>query len=85
MHRPSKQSCSTRVTETFQSRDAGVLSQLPLFVQEISPLVVTRKSVIHVHVLLELSDNLVNTKGFAASSDALAEAHLKTYHNAELK
>lgn len=85
MHHPSNQSCSTRVTETFQGWDAGVLSQLPLFVQESFPFVLTRKSAIHVDVLLGLSDNLVRSKGFAASSEALEQAHLKKFHDAELK
>ena len=73
------------MTESFQSWDAGVLSQLPLFVQEKFPFVLSRKSAIHVDVLLELSDNLVHSKGFAASSEALAQAHLKKFHDAELK
>ncbi len=36
-------------------------------------------------MLLELSDNLVHLKGFAASSETLQQAHLKKYHDAEVK
>ena len=59
------------VTESFPSWDAGVLSQLPLFVRESFPFVLTRKSAIHVDVLEEITDNLVHAKGFATSRAAL--------------
>ena len=73
------------VPESFSSWDAGVLSQLPLFVRESFPFVLTRKSAIHVDVLEEITDNLVHAKGFAASRAALEQAHLKEFHAKELK
>ena len=73
------------VPASFSSWDAGVLSQLPLFVRESFPFVLTRKSAIHVDVLEEITDNLVHAKGFAASRAALEQAHLKEFHAKELK
>eukprot|EP00904_Undaria_pinnatifida_P000542 jgi/Undpi1/10489/HiC_scaffold_29.g12939.m1 len=43
------------------------------------------KSAVHADVLEEITDNLVHTKGFAASRAALEQAHLKKFHARELK
>eukprot|EP00903_Cladosiphon_okamuranus_P019959 g18342.t1 len=74
-----------RVPESFSSWDSEVLKLLPLFVRESFPFILTRKSAIHLDVLEELTDNLVNGKGFAASRAALEQAHQKTFHTRELK
>lgn len=79
------QNCKTRVPETFQSWDPKVLEQLPLFVRESFPFFLTRKSAIHLDVIAEITDNLMHAKGFAASYGALLQAHLKKFHDAELK
>lgn len=73
------------VPESFSSWDAGVLEQLPLYVQESFPFVLTRKSAIHEDVVAEITDNLLHGKGFAASRAALEQAHLKEFHAKELK
>lgn len=73
------QSCSTRVPGYFQSWNPDVVAQLPLFVQESFPFFLTRKSAIHNDVIAEISDNLVHAKGFAASREALAQAHMKKF------
>lgn len=39
----------------------------------------------HRDVVHELSDNLVHGKGLSASSEALAQAHLKRFHDCELR
>lgn len=60
-----------------------------MYVQESFPFCLTRKSAIHRDVIAEwtdnLTDNLMHVKGFAASSGALKQAHLKNFHDAELK
>eukprot|EP00904_Undaria_pinnatifida_P012833 jgi/Undpi1/8680/HiC_scaffold_25.g11145.m1 len=73
------------ISESFSSWDAGVLSQLPLFVRESFPFVLIRKSAIHADVLEEITDNLVHAKGFTASRAASEQAHLKEFHARELK
>lgn len=61
------------------------MAQLPLFVREIFPCVLTRKSAVHLDVMEEVTDNLVHAKGFAASRAALEQAHRKEFHAKELK
>lgn len=77
--------CKTRVAESFEVWDAGVLPQLPLFVQDSLPFLLTRKSAIHRDLIAEGSDNVVDSKSIAASAEALAQAHLKYFHDAELR
>ena len=62
-----------------------MLSQLPLFVQDSFPFFLTRKSGIHRDLIAEVSDNVVHAKSIAASAEALAQAHLKRFHDAELR
>ena len=45
----------------------------------------TRKSAIHRDLIAEVSDNVVHAKSFAASAEALAQAHLKRFHDTELR
>ena len=73
------------VPESFSSRDAEVLSQLPLFMRESFTFVLTRKSANNTDVLEEITDDLVHAQGFAASRAALEQVHLKEVHARELK
>ena len=72
------------VPEKLSGWDVGGLSQLPLFVRESFPFVLTRKSAIHADVLEDITDNLVHAKGFAESRAALKQAHLKNFHARKL-
>ena len=64
----------------------GVLWQLPFFVQDLFlPLFLTRKSAVHRDVIAEVHGNVVYATGFAASTDAFAQAHPKVVHDVELK
>ena len=74
-----------KLPESFQSWDKEVLALLPLFIRESFPFVLTRRSAIHVDVIAELTDNLMHAKGCAASREALAQMHMKKFHDADLK
>ncbi len=62
-----------------------MLKQLPLYVQESFPFLLTRKSAIHLDVIADVADNLMHGKGFKASSEALRQTHLRKFHAKQLK
>ena len=63
----------------------GVSSQFPFFVQDLFPFFLSRNSAVDRDVVAEVYANVVYAMGFAASTDALAQAHPRMFHDAEVK
>lgn len=61
------------------------MAQLPLFVRESFPSVLTHRSVVHMDVMEDVTDTFVGGKGFAASRAALKQEHQEEFHARELK
>ena len=73
------------VSETFRSWDAGVLEKLPLFFQESFPFLLTKRSAIDLGIVREMRDDLINSKGFKVTTEALRQSHLQVYHQSPMK
>lgn len=76
---PVRTTLQDKVSESFRGCDAGVLAELPLFLQASFPFLLTS------NVVNELTSNVVHSKTFTASAEALRQAHLTRYHDCELK
>lgn len=74
-----------RASETFRGWDAGVLEQLPLFLQESFPFLLTKRSAIDLAIVREMRDDLVHSKGFKATAEALRQSHLQAYYQSRMK
>ena len=74
-----------RVSETFRGWDAGVLEQLPLFLQESFSFLLTKRSAIDLAIIRKMRDDLVYSKGFKATAEALRQSHLQAYHQSHMK
>ena len=74
-----------RVSETFRGWDAAVLEQLPLFLQEFFPFLLTKRSAIDMAIVREMRDDLVHSKEFKATAKALRQSHLQAYHQSPMK
>ena len=72
------------MSETFRGWDAGVLEQLPLFLQESFPFLLTKRSAIDLAIVREMRDDLVHSKGFKATAEALRQS-LQAYHQSHMK
>ena len=73
------------MSEIFRGWDAGVLEQLPLFLQESFPFLLTKRSAIDLAIVREMRDDLVHSKGFKATAEALRQSHLQAYHQSHMK
>ena len=71
--------------ETFRGWDAGVLEQLPLFLQKSFRFPLTRRSAIYLAIVREMRDDLVHSKGFKTTAEALRQSHLQAYHQSHMK
>ena len=56
----------------------------PFFVQDPFPFFLGRTSAVHRHVISEVKANVLYAIGFAASTDALAQAYPTMFHDAEV-
>ena len=68
-----------RTTVTFNAWDAGVLARMDDFVSMEFPFVLTKKAAISKNLVHRLSDDLLEGKGFAATSKSLDKAYSATY------
>ncbi|CAN0599174.1 unnamed protein product, partial [Laminaria digitata] len=68
-----------RTTITFNSWDADVLARMDDFVSLEFPFVLTKKAAICKNLVHRLSDDLLEGKGFAATSKSLEKAYSATY------
>ena len=73
------------MSETFRGWDAGVLEQLPLFLQESFPFLLTKRSAIDLAIIREMRDDLVHSKGFKATVETLRQSRLQAYHQSHMK
>ena len=62
-----------------------MLEQLPLCLQESFPFLLTKRSAIDLAIVREMRDDLVHSKGFKATAEALRQSHLQAYHQSHVK
>lgn len=68
-----------RTTSTFNAWDANVLSRMDDFVSKEFPFVLTKKAAICKILVNRLADDLLEGKGFSATSKSLEKAYSTTY------
>ncbi|CAM9515444.1 unnamed protein product, partial [Sphacelaria rigidula] len=72
--------------ESFRTWDPAVLTQLPMYVQESFPFILTKKSAVHKDIVNDLRDDVVRGgKSYRACSDGIGQMHLVRYHGQEMK
>lgn len=64
---------------SFNAWDQGVLARLDSYVTNAFPFVLSRKSGVAKTVVARLADDLLNGKGFSATSKFIREAYTNTY------
>lgn len=64
---------------SFNAWDHGVLARLDSYVANAFPFVLSRKSGVAKTVVARLADDLLNGKGFSATSKFISEAYMNTY------
>lgn len=75
-----------KVPESFRAWDPAVLSQLPIYVQESFPFILTKKSAVHKDIVNDLRDNVVKGgKSFKACAEGIRQMHLVRYHDQEMR
>ena len=68
-----------RTTSSFNAWDAGVLAKMDDFVSKEFPFVLTKRSAICKTLVNRLADDLLEGKGFSATSNYLQQAYSATY------
>ncbi|CAN0058233.1 unnamed protein product, partial [Ectocarpus fasciculatus] len=68
-----------RLKASFNAWDKGVLARLDSYVSNEFPFVLSRKSGVAKSVVARLADDLLNGKGFSATSKFMREAYMNSY------
>lgn len=75
----------TKINYTFNGWDPDVLSQLPKYIQDAFPFLLTARSGILLSILDNICDDVVHGRGFTSAREKIQHAHLARFYKLQVQ